>query len=104
MTASSTHVASHPPSRPIVARLVDKLVAVCGVVPYALVALGLRFVMARVFLLDGQAKIEGPVVPFNWLARNVDFSLTLPTEISDAALQAMQAQYANLPIAPVTAA
>ena len=35
----------------------------CGVIPYALVALGLRLVMARVFFLSGQAKIEGPVIP-----------------------------------------
>ena len=32
-------------------------------IPYALVALGLRLVMARLFFLSGQAKIEGPRIP-----------------------------------------
>jgi hypothetical protein len=62
MTASTTDVAARPPSRSIIALIVDKLVRLCAVIPYALVAFGLRVVMARVFFLSGQTKIEGPVI------------------------------------------
>src|SRR5947207_16008214 len=93
--------AARPARRSITASIVDKLVALCAVIPYALVALGLRFVMARVFFVSGQSKIEGPVIPFNWVARNVDFSVILPSEIKDASLQMLQAQYANLPMPPL---
>src|SRR5688572_8163176 len=47
-------------SSSLIATAIDKLVALCGVVPYALVALGLRFIIARVFFLSGQMKISGP--------------------------------------------
>src|SRR5712691_3940151 len=106
MAVSVTQSRTRPAQRSgsITASFVDKLVALCAVIPYALVALGLRFVMARVFFLPGQSKVEGPVIPFNWVARNVDFSVILPSEITDAALQAMQAQYANLPVPPLVAA
>ena len=43
--------------------MVDGFVATCSFIPYALVALGLRLVMARVFFLDGQTRIEGPPIP-----------------------------------------
>src|SRR5437870_2802587 len=104
MTASTTDVAARPPSHSIIASIVDKLVALCAVIPYALVALGLRFVMARVFFVPGQTKVEGPVIPFNWVARNVEFSVILPSEIKDATLQMLQTQYANLPMPPLVAA
>jgi hypothetical protein len=39
--------------------VVDTLVWLCARVAYALLALGLRLVMARVFFLSGQGKIEG---------------------------------------------
>jgi putative oxidoreductase len=104
MTASSTDVAARPGVRSIFASIVGKLVALCAVVPYALVALGLRLVMARVFFLAGQTKVEGPAIPFNWVARDVDFSVILPSEIKDATLQMLLAQYANLPMPPMVAA
>ena len=104
MTASTTDAVASPPSGSIIASFVDKLVRLCAVVPYALIAIGLRFVMARVFFVPGQTKVEGPVIPFNWVARGVDFSVTLPSEIKDATLQALQVQYANLPMPPMVAA
>ena len=42
------------PRSSLIATAIDKLVAICGVVPYALVALGLRFIIARVFFLSGR--------------------------------------------------
>ena len=104
MTASATSIAARRPRPPLLARLISRLVMLVGGVPYALIAIGLRLLMARVFFPDGQSKIEGPVVSFKWLYRNADFTVTLPTDISEAALQMMQTQYAHLPMPPTTAA
>jgi putative oxidoreductase len=71
---------------------------------YALLALGLRLVMARVFFLSGQAKIEGPGVPIQFPAAGVDLSVTLPAAIKETTFQLFETQYAELPIAPATAA
>ena len=87
-------------SSAVLAWIVDKLVALCAHVPYALVALGLRFVMARVFFVSGQAKIEGPRL--NWSL--LDFSMILPAQLRESTLQAFETDYANLPIAPTVAA
>jgi putative oxidoreductase len=82
-----------------------KLVALCAVIPYALVALGLRFIIARVFLLQGQPMIDGPTIPFAWLGRGFDFAVTLPAEIKEATFQMFQAApYAALPMSPTVAA
>jgi putative oxidoreductase len=90
------------PKPPLLARLVGRLNAVIAGVPYAVIAVGLRLLMARQFFPDGQSKIEGPVVPLNWL--RLDYALTLPAEISDGALQLMQVQYVNLPFSAMKAA
>ncbi len=65
MAISSSDIPPDPEPRSSswIAVVIDKLVALCGVVPYALVALGLRFVIARVFFLSGQLKIAGPEIP-----------------------------------------
>ena len=93
-----------PRSGSIVASIVDKLVALPAAIPYALIALGLRFVIARAFFLAGQAKIEGPIVPFDWLGRDFSFSVVLPAGIKDATFRMFEAQYANLPLPPTLAA
>jgi putative oxidoreductase len=89
------------PAGSIVAMIVNKLVALCGVVPYALVALGLRFVMARAFFLPGQAKIDGPVIPID--LGKYQFSFVLPAQIKDATFQMFETQYASLPMQPTVA-
>ena len=78
------------------------IASIVAVIPYALVALALRFIMARVFFLSGQAKIEGPVIPLK--IGDLEFSVTLPADIKDPTLRMFEAQYADLPIAPVVAA
>ena len=65
------------------AGMVEKLARLCARVAYALVGLGLRLVMARVFFISGQAKIEGPDVPIHWSPGGIDFSVTLPAGIKD---------------------
>jgi hypothetical protein len=48
-----------------IATALDKLLRICGVVPYALVVLGLHVITARVFFPSGQMKIAGPVIPMS---------------------------------------
>ena len=83
----------------------SKFVAFCAAVPYALVALALRFIMARVFFLSGQAKIEGPrSIPFRPGIGDLEFSVILPAGIKDTTFQMFEAQYAGLPFSPVAVA
>ena len=83
----------------------SKFVAFCAAVPYALVALALRLIMARVFFLSGQAKIEGPrSIPFRPGIGDLEFSVILPAGIKDTTFQMFEAQYAGLPVAPAVAA
>jgi len=99
-----TAFATRPPaaSQSTIALIVAKLVALCAVIPYALVAVGLRFVMARTFFVSGQSKIEGPVVQSP--IPGVDFSFVLPAGIKDSTFQLFQTQYAALPMPPTLAA
>jgi putative oxidoreductase len=104
-TIMQTRPTFPPParSRSIIATIVAKLVAVCAGIPYALIALGLRFVIARVFFLAGQGKIEGPVIPINLNIPNLpemDVSIVLPTGIKPETVQMFETQYANLPVSP----
>src|SRR3954468_6164298 len=82
----------------------DTLVWLCARSVYALLALGLRLVMARVFFLSGQARIEGPGVPIQWPAGGGRLSGALPAAIKETTFQLFETQYAELPIAPVPAA
>ena len=98
--------AERPPvkSRSVAASILARLVAVCAVIPYALVALGLRLVMARLFFLSGQAWIDGPRVPIRLGIRDLEFSVILPAGIKATTFQLFETQYANLPIPPTVAA
>jgi putative oxidoreductase len=106
MAVSSSDLprARAPRSSSVVAVAIDKLVALCGVVPYALVALGLRFIIARVFFLSGQAKIAGPTVPVALFNREGDFSIILPAEIKPSTFALFETQFAALPMQPTVAA
>jgi putative oxidoreductase len=74
------------------------IVAACGLVPYALVALLLRCVMARVFFVAGQAKIIGPAIPLSFQDFNV--SITLPVQVRDETIRAFESQFASWPVWP----
>jgi putative oxidoreductase len=107
-----TEIATRPAQRShsILGASVDKLVTVCcAIIPYALLALLLRLVMARVFFLSGQTKIEGPRIPIhlNIPALDfsiIDFSIILPREIKASTFQLFETQYANLPMPAAVAA
>ncbi|TMJ29968.1 MAG: DoxX family protein [Alphaproteobacteria bacterium] len=83
---------------------------ICSVlVPYALVGLLLRLVMARLFFLSGQTKIDGPRIPLHLKVPGtnvflVDLDVVLPREVAPATFQLFETQHANLPIAPDLAA
>lgn len=97
MTASASDDLP-PERRSIIAIIFDRLAAVCAVlVPYALIALGLRLIMARTFFVSGQGKIDGPAVAIG------DFTIILPAQIKDQTFTLFQSQYAGLPLSPTLA-
>jgi putative oxidoreductase len=72
--------------------------AVALLLPYALVALVLRLVMARGFFVAGQGKVDGPVIPvtvpgLDWTIASV----TLPMAVKDRTYQ-MFDQLTALPL------
>jgi len=81
---------------------VDSFVSACSFIPYALVALALRLVMARMFFLDGQTRIEGPRLPLN--VQDFDFTVVLPLHVKAETFTAFLTQYAALPAPPMLAA
>ncbi len=102
--AISTDIPRDPRSSSLVAGAIDKLVALCGVVPYALVALGLRFIIARAFFLSGQTKIVGPEIPISLFRPDADFAIVLPAAIKPSTFALFETQYAALPLSPTVAA
>ena len=93
-------------SRSVVGLMVDSFVSACSFIPYALLALALRLVMARVFFLDGQTRINGPRFSLSAqdLFPGLDFSVVLPMEVKAQTFGAFLTQYAALPVPPMLAA
>jgi putative oxidoreductase len=89
-------------SRSVVGLTVDSFISACSIIPYALVALALRLVMARLFFLDGQTRINGP--RFTLSLADFDFSVMLPLEVKVQTFSAFLAQYAAVPLPPIVAA
>ncbi len=89
-------------SRSIIGTVVDSFVSACSFIPYALVALALRLVMARLFFLDGQTRVDGPRVPLN--LHDFDLSVVLPLHVKAETVTAFFSQYAALPLPAVLAA
>ena len=73
-------------------------------VPYALVALGLRFIIARVFFLSGQAKIDGPAIPISLFAATAISRSSFRPRSRPRPSTLFQTQYAALPLPPTVAA
>ncbi|MCC6890872.1 MAG: DoxX family protein [Hyphomicrobiales bacterium] len=96
--------AASPSRRSAGERFADALARFCAAIPYALVALALRLVMARAFFLSGQTKIEGPQFPIEIKDFDVTFLVTLPVAIKDETFQLFASQYAALPLDPTVAA
>ncbi len=78
-----------------VATFVDSLI-------YSFIALALRIVVARVFFLDGQAKVEGPRLPLNvW---DFDLSFILPLNVSAVTFSDFMSRYTGIPLPPTLSA
>jgi putative oxidoreductase len=93
----------------IIAMIVDKLVWFCALLPYGVIALLVRIVMARVFFLAGQDKISGPRIPLHVSLPGSDLTLLdltviLPAEIKESTLQLFETQYAYSPVPGAVAA
>jgi len=65
--------------RSLLRRMIDGFNAACAFIPYALVALVLRLLMARLFFLDGQTRVEGTPIPLTW--RDFELSAVLPMQL-----------------------
>ena len=87
-------------SRSTLGVVVDSFVSACSFIPYALVALVLRLVMARLFFIDGQSLIAGPAVRFE----SFDFFMVLPAHIKAETFSAFLTQYPTLPMSTALAA
>ncbi|MDO8875761.1 MAG: DoxX family protein, partial [Pseudolabrys sp.] len=98
-------------SRSVIGLTVDSFISACSFVSYALVALGLRLIMARVFFLDGQTRIEGPRLSFSPadyvnldVLRGLNFSVVLPMQVKAETFTAFSVQYPPIPVPPTLAA
>jgi putative oxidoreductase len=95
--------------QPLTTAIVESFVSACSFVPYALVALALRLIMARLFFFPGQTMIDGPRVPISipdFLNLNYAFntSVVLPLHVKAATFDMFFTQYAMVPVPPVLAA
>jgi len=86
--------------RSILGRVVASFVAACSFIPYALVALALRLVMARLLFMDGQARIDGTSVSLD--LHGFSFSAVLPQQIRPETFTTFLTQ--PLPLPPTLAA
>ena len=95
-------------SRSVIGLTVDSF---SKLVPYALVALALRLIMARVFFLDGQSKILGMPVPVSlpdlvqgFSLKAFNFSVLVPTDVAPSTFAFFMTRFAASPVPPVLAA
>jgi putative oxidoreductase len=93
---------AHRAPRSFIGMAIESFVSACSFIPYALVALGLRLVIARVFFLDGQTRVEGPRVPLN--LHDIDFSVVLPLQVKAETFVAFLTHYTALPLPPLLSA
>lgn len=77
-------------------RMVGAVVSATSFIPFALVALGLRVVIARVFFVAGQTLVDGPRIPINF--HNFDFLLTLPMQVRPETFTLFMTNYAAIPL------
>lgn len=103
-------------SHSVVGLTVDGFISACAFMPYALVALVLRLIMARVFFLDGQSKIIGIPVPVGLpdLVQNLSlqgfslkafsFSLLVPVDVAPSTFAFFMSRFAASPVPPGLAA
>ncbi|MFA6265263.1 MAG: DoxX family protein [Pseudolabrys sp.] len=108
--ARRAHERAQRSQRPILTTLVESFVSACKFIPYSAVALLLRLMMARVFFLDGQTRIDGIRFPVNvaeltkYYINGFDFSVTVPTQLRPETFTAFMTQYPLVPVPPAISA
>lgn len=108
--ARRAHERARRSQRPLLVSLVESFVSACAAVPYAVVAFALRLMMARVFFVDGQTRIDGIRLPVNvselthYYLNGWNFSVTVPTGVRPETFSAFSMQYPLLPVPPTVAA
>jgi len=96
--------------RPILISMVESFVSACAFVPYAAVAFLLRLMMARVFFLDGQTRVDGINLPVNvaeltnYYLTGWNFAVTVPTSVRSETFDALATQYSLVPVPSAIAA
>jgi putative oxidoreductase len=85
-------------SRSITGTLIRGFVAACAFIPYAVVALALRLVIARVFFLDGQTRVDGMPIPLH--LRGFDFSFILPLQVKAESYASLLTGYLPVRVPP----
>lgn len=83
-------------------RAIYRLADILDAIPYALIALFLRIVIARPFFASGQTKVEGPTIGRDVFG--VDLSMTIPISLRDAAVDLFADEYKLPYISPEHAA
>lgn len=108
--ARRAHERARRSQRPVLVMVVDSFVSACAFVPYAAVAFLLRLMMARVFFLDGQTRIDGIRLPVNvaeltsYYLTGWNFSVTVPTGVRPETFAAFATQYPLVPVPPAVSA
>jgi putative oxidoreductase len=87
-------VRSRPVAAPGRRSLIASIVSV--LVPYALVGLGLRLLMAYEIFREGQSKIDGMLLNFN--VSGTQFSVVLPVQVKPSLLQLFESHFAGLEV------
>lgn len=96
-SAESAHPAA-PRWRSLITAPIGMVNELCAVIPYALIALAIRLIMARVFFLDGQSKIAGSSVTLD--LKTFSFSVILPEQVKSETFQMFQTKFAAVPLPP----
>lgn len=77
--------------------LIDHIVRWLDAIPYALVALFARIIVAHAFFASGQTKVEGPVIGGELFG--MDLSVIVPSGIREAAFTLFAEEY-KVPLLP----
>jgi putative oxidoreductase len=86
-------------SRSIVGMTVDSFVSACQFVPYAVLALALRVMMAQAFFFDGQGLITGPRYDLD--VQGFHLSVVVPGQVKGEAISALSNAHPIVPLPPV---
>jgi putative oxidoreductase len=90
-------MSTHTERAGILAALIDRVIRLLDAIPYALVALFARIVVAHAFFASGQTKVEGPVIGGE--VAGLDLTVIIPTHIRDSAFTLFAEEY-KVPVLP----